>query len=464
MENNLNLYNKKRNFHRTKEPKGKKEKSKKNLRFVVQHHLAKKDHYDFRLEWKGVLKSWAVPKGPSYNSKDKRLAILVEDHPLSYRHFEGNIPKGEYGGGTVILFDEGYWEPLYDVCKGFQEGLIKFALKGKRLKGEWNLVHFKEENWLLIKEKDNYYEYNDINLLNTSIKTGRTANEIARGVFSKNNKDMIANIKISNPYKLLYPESKITKMDVIKYYEAVSKRMLPYLTYRLFSTIRCPKGIEKECFFKKHFENEREGFCKIDLKSSTDKSDDYFYLTNIKGLISEVQMNSIEFHTWASKINDLNHPDIMVFDLDPDEKLSLKKLREGVKDLKSILDELKLKSFLKTSGGKGYHVLVKVNNVNWQEFRNIAKNIAELMESKWPEKYTSNMRKSSRQNKIFIDWVRNTKGATSIAPYSLRARQNAPVSMPIFWQELDKIKPNEITLKKALKRIKEKDPWSNFFK
>ena len=465
MKKDLSLYNKKRNFLKTKEPVGKKETSQKRLRFCVQHHLARKDHYDLRLEWNGVLKSWAVPKGPSYNEKDKRLAVLVEDHPISYCNFEGVIPKGEYGGGTVMLFDEGYWEPLYDVKKGFKEGVLKFKLRGKRLKGEWTLVRFKEDNWLLIKEQDNYFEYNDIKLLNTSIKTGRTMNEISQNLKSTlKDRDVVQGIKISNPEKTIYSKPKITKMDVIKYYETVAKRMLPYLEYRLFSTIRCPEGIEKDSFFKKHFENEREGFCKIDLKNDDGKKDDYFYLTNTKGLISEAQMNSIEFHTWGCNVFDLEHPDIMVFDLDPDENLSLKKLRDGVKDLKSILDELKLKSYLKTSGGKGYHILVKVDDVTWEEFRDIAKNIAELMEAKWPDKYTSNIRKANRKNKIFIDWVRNTKGATSIAPYSLRARPGATISMPIAWNELDKIKPNEITLKKALKKIKERDPWQNFFK
>ena len=174
MKKNLTLYNKKRNFNKTNEPKDKKEKANKKLRFVVQHHIARKDHYDLRLEWKGVMKSWAVPKGPSYNPKDKRLAIMVEDHPLSYRNFEGTIPKGEYGGGTVMLFDEGYFEPIENFNESLKLGTIKFVLKGQRLRGMWSLVHFKDDNWLLIKDEDENYIYRDIKVINTSVRTGRT--------------------------------------------------------------------------------------------------------------------------------------------------------------------------------------------------------------------------------------------------------------------------------------------------
>ena len=463
---NLNTYNKKRDFNKTKEPKGKKEKNTKKLRFVVQHHLARKDHFDLRLEWDGVLKSWAVPKGPSYNKKDRRLAIMVEDHPTSYRNFEGTIPKGEYGGGTVMLFDEGYFEPINDFKKGLKYGALKFSLKGKRLKGDWALVHFKEDNWLLIKEDDEFYEFRDIKTINTSIRTGRTMTEIEKGVKKKikNSEDVVEGIEISSPDKLLFKKPNIKKIEIIKYYQTVSKRMMPYLKNRIISTVRCPDGVDEGAFFKKHLENEREGICKIVLKNKEKQNEDYYYITNTLGLISEAQMNSIEFHTWGSRVNDINNPDIMVFDLDPDEHLTLKKLRDGVRDLKSILDELKLMSYIKTSGGKGYHVVVPIKNVNWEEFRSIAKNIAELMETKWPDKYTSNIRIANRKNKIFIDWVRNTKGATSICPYSVRARAKAPVSIPISWDEVDTIKPNEITIKEALQRIKLKDPWSNFFK
>lgn len=466
MSKELKTYNKKRDFTKTKEPKGEKAKSKKKLIFVVQHHLARRDHYDFRLELNGVLLSWAVPKGPSYNPKDKRLAVHVEDHPYDYKDFEGTIPKGEYGGGIVQLWDEGYWEPTENPHKTYKKGYLKFILKGKRLKGAWTLIQYKENNWLLIKEKDNVKGFMDISRYKKSIRTGRTMEEIEKGASAKkrNTKDTIEGITITNRDKVIYPKAKITKWEVVKYYQHVAKRMLPYLENRIISVIRCPEGIKKDTFFKKHLENDNEGIEKINLPSQNNKKEDYYYINDIEGLISEAQMNSIEFHIWGSKVKTLEQPDMMVFDLDPDEKLDLAKVREGVKDLKGILDELKLKSYLKTSGGKGYHIVVPINNkMNWEEFRMTARNIAKLMEAKWPDKYTSNIRKNKRKGKIFIDWVRNTRGSTSVAPYSLRARENAPVSMPIKWSELDKVKPSEITIDDALKRLKRKDPWEGFF-
>ena len=452
----LSAYNNKRNFNKTKEPMGKRSKKAKKLRFCIQHHIARKDHYDLRLEWNGVLISWAVPKGPSYNDKDKRLAIMVEDHPIDYRNFEGTIPKGEYGGGTVMLWDKGYWEPIKGYKPNFKEGPIKFILKGSRLKGIWTLVKLKnnDTSWLLIKDKDEYHLYDDINEFNTSIKTNRTMDEI---------KDNIKHIEITNPDKIIYKKPKVTKMDIVNYYKAVSKRMLPLIENRLISTIRYPSGSKGSSFFKKHFENLHKFLGLKRIKSKKEHQNNYYYIKDINGLISEVQMNSYEFHVWGCLASDLSHADMLVFDLDPDELLSLKRLREGVKDLKSILDEYELSSFLKTSGGKGYHVVVPLNaKVTWKTARLIAKNIAELMEARWPNKYTSNMKKSKRKGKIFIDWVRNTKGATSVAPYSLRIRKKLTVSMPISWNELDKIKPDEITIEEAIKRLKRKDPWQKF--
>lgn len=241
--------------------------------------------------------------------------------------------------------------------------------------------------------------------------------------------------------------------------------MLPYIENRIISTIRCPEGINGPCFFKKHFETDNPGIGEIKLPSGKGKKEDYYYIKTSEGLISEVQMNSYEFHIWGSKVSNINQPDMMVFDFDPDDKLSLDKVREGVKDLKSILDELNLKSYLKTSGGKGYHVVVPTTKLkNWNKFSDFAEDIAKVMSQKWPDKYTNNVRKENRKGKIFIDWIRNTKSATSVAPYSIRARKGAKVSMPIKWSELDKVKPDEITKEEAIKRLKRKDPWEDFYK
>ena len=184
----LKAYKQKRNFARSLEPEGMTEIAGEGLRFVVQHHLARRDHYDLRLEWDGALLSWAVPKGPSYDTRDKRLAVKVEDHPLEYRNFEETIPKGEYGGGVVMIWDEGHWEPHGDVAEGLREGILKFVLKGRRLKGKWTLVRLKrnagesKDNWLLLKEKDEHAKTGDgISQFTTSIRTGRTMTEIGEG-------------------------------------------------------------------------------------------------------------------------------------------------------------------------------------------------------------------------------------------------------------------------------------------
>lgn len=450
---NLKLYQSKRNFNKTSEPKGKVEKKKaKKLKFVIQHHIARKDHYDLRLEYNGVYVSFAVPKGLSFDTKEKRLAIKVEDHPLSYGNFEGTIPKGEYGAGTVMLFDKGYWKPYKEGKVDFKKGPVKFTLEGKRLKGSWALIKFKEDNWLLIKEKDEYVNKNNINKYNTSIKTGRTMKEIAQN-----------EIEITSPEKIIFKKEKVTKKEIVDYYKLISKRMLPFLENRLISTVRAPNGIEKETFYMKHLNTENPHIGKKKIKDKEGKTTNYYYIKNEEGLLSEVQMNSYEYHIWGSKQNHRKKPDILVFDLDPDENLSIKAVREGAKDLKSILDNVKLKSYIKTSGGKGYHIYIPIELDSWNKCEKIAKEIADIMVLKWPEKYTTNMRKENRKNKTFIDYFRNKEGATSVAPYSLRLKKNATISCPISWKELDTIKPDDITIKNIKDRLKKKDPWQGFF-
>ena len=190
----LKPYRQKRDFTKTAEPAGRVGRRKsKALSFVVQKHDATRLHYDFRLELDGVLLSWAVTRGPSTNPADKRLAVHVEDHPLDYGGFEGTIPEGEYGGGTVMLWDQGTWEPVGDPHEGLEKGDLKFVLHGKRMKGEWVLVHMKgrdtrtrsgrRENWLLIKHHDDYATTTDglTEKFTTSVETGRDLAGIAKG-------------------------------------------------------------------------------------------------------------------------------------------------------------------------------------------------------------------------------------------------------------------------------------------
>lgn len=454
----LDRYNKKRDFSRTKEPVGKKVKSSKKLKFVIQHHIARRDHYDLRLEYKGVYASFAVPKGPSFSTKDKRLAVKVEDHPISYGTFEGVIPKGEYGAGTVMLFDKGYWEPIGSGNIDFDKGPVKFFLNGERVKGGYSLVKFKDENYLLIKEKDEYVSKKSIKSFKTSIKTGRTMKEIA------NNEEVVSeNVEITSEDKVIFDNGKITKGEIAEYYKLVGKRMMPFLDNRLISVVRCPNGIKEGVFFMKHLNNDSKNLGKKKIRNKLLESTDYYYIKNVNGILSEVQMNSYEFHIWGSKQNSIKKPDILVFDLDPDLGLSLKKVREAVLDLKSILDGLKLKSYLKTSGGKGYHIYVPLDMPSFKKCEKIAKDISDLLVTEYPKKYTTNIRKSKRKGKIFIDYFRNKMGATSVCPYSLRLKETPSVSCPIFWNELDKIKPDSITIRNIGERLKKRDPWSGFF-
>jgi len=213
---------------------------------------------------------------------------------------------------------------------------------------------------------------------------------------------------LTSPDKIVYSKGKITKQDVANYYRHIAPKILPHLKGRTLSLVRCPNGV---------------GECHYFRQNPT--------VSSVKELLSHVQMNTIEFH--------INTPDIMVFDLDPGENVSLQRLRRGARDLKSILDELGLQSTLKTTGGKGYHVMVPYPE-------NISGQIAQLLEAKWPAKYTTNIRKDAREGKIFIDYLRNGPSSTHIAPYSLRARPTPTIALPISWEELETTMPNHARL------------------
>jgi bifunctional non-homologous end joining protein LigD len=791
----IETYNKKRDFSKTKEPKGRKLKGKGDS-FVVQKHDASRLHWDFRLELDGVLKSWAVPKGPSLDPGQNRLAMRTEDHPLDYGGFEGTIPKGEYGGGTVMLWDQGRWEPdpRKDPSKTIEEGHLHFTLEGERMKGEWVMFRLKPkpgekaEPWMLKKVNDVYADDDDGDALVdncvTSVTTGRTMAEIAAGedvwrsnrggqkggrtkkkgssappkfqepqlatlvdevptgtgwiheykydgyrlllavgdgvatAWTRNGKDwsdkfkalvkaaakllpgslidgeavalddkgrpsfqllqstlkdqkganlaffafdllveggkdirklpnierkerlaallegvspsilygdhvigrgeelfkevcrqggegiiskrasapykgvrtrdwlkikciqrqefvivgwsesdkrvgfrslllalrdkrkltyagkvgtgfntkmihdlrdrmdpletdkapvevpradrkgahwiepkLVAEIafseftddgilrhpsfialredkpasevvrevpqklkaaekkpgrkaktkgggataedfgiEISSPERVIFPELGLTKKNLADYYATIEPLIMVDAANRPMTLIRCPGGRTGECFFQKHDKGTFGPHVKqIPIEESDGDTEDYLYFDDVRGLLACVQMGTIEFHGWGSKIDKVECPDRLVFDLDPDVGLDFAKVKQAAVRLKALLEDLGLKSFPLLSGGKGIHVVVPLDaSKDWPTVKSFADRFSRAISEAEPEMFTANIRKVQRKGRIFLDWLRNQRGATAVMPFSARAREGAPVAAPVAWDELDR--------------------------
>ena len=784
----IDTYNRKRNFSKTKEPRGRKLKGKGD-RFVVQKHDASRLHWDFRLELGGVLKSWAVPKGPSVDPGENRLAMRTEDHPLDYGDFEGTIPKGEYGGGTVMLWDQGRWipDPRKDPSKTIEEGHLHFTLEGERMKGEWVMFRLKPrpgekaEPWMLKKVTDEFADPDNGDALVdncvTSVTTDRTMAEIAsgeevwrsnrggqkggrarkkaskapppfqrpqlatlvdevpagtewlheykydgyrlllavgdgvasawtrngldwsdkfkplvkaaarlpagclidgeavaldddgkpsfqllqstlkggsanlaffafdllvdqgddikklsnlerkerlaallegvsppilygdhvlgrgdelfrevcktggegiisklanahyKGVRTRNwlkikciqrqefviigwsesdkrrgfrslllaaregrklsyagkvgtgfnakliedlmermeplavdkaavevprpdrkgahwlepklvaeiafseftddgilrhpsfialredkpAKDVVREmpqklktkakpkkgerataesfgIEISSPERIIFPELGLTKKDLADYYAQVEALIMVDAAKRPMTLIRCPGGRTGECFFQKHDKGTFGPHVKqIPIKEKDGSTEDYLYFDDVRGLLASVQMGTIEFHGWGSKVPKVEYPDRLVFDLDPDVGLDFGKVRDAAMRLRAILQDLGLKSFPLLSGGKGIHVVVPLDaSEDWPTVKSFAERFSRAIAEAEPGVFTANIRKAQRKGRIFLDWLRNQRGATAVMPYSARAREGAPVSAPVAWEELDR--------------------------
>lgn len=800
--NALSEYNAKRDFSKTREPAGEIGEGK-GRRFIVQKHDATRLHFDFRLEVDGVLKSWAVTKGPSLDPADKRLAVRTEDHPLSYADFEGIIPKGEYGGGTVMLWDKGQWAPIEGKSvRDLEKGHLHFILDGERMKGEWLLVRMKgrkgekRENWLLRKIADEFAGGSDdlVGRELTSIETGRSMSAIAHDeegetslagkkgakfdramaesaqrrpaksgrakkaahrkvpefrkpqlatlvdavpngngwmheikfdgyrclvaasgdrvrIYTRSGKDwtekfaplvaaikeldlpsclidgeitapdadgnpsfsvlqqtlkrghgeqrdqridyhafdlleldgkdisdltnverkerlegLLANatgpvrvadhiigegeklysamcgagqegiiskrvdaaysgrrtknwlkvkctrreefviigwsqssargrpfaslllgqhegeelvykgkvgtgfdsetmddlaaqlerlsrktapvkvaqadargarwvtpklvaeiafaefthegrvrhasflglrsdkdagevvpeqmqkpregpakakdsIKISSRDRVIFPEAKATKGDLADYYEAISPLMLPFLAHRPISLVRCPQGRAKKCFFQKHDSGSFGDHVRhIPIAEKSGGVEDYLFVEDAAGMLACVQMGTIEFHAWGARTDDVEAPDRMIFDLDPDEGMDFKTVRKAAQDIRKTLADIGLVSFAMLSGGKGVHVVVPLTpGHDWDAHKDFASRFARALAQSEPDRFTATMSKAKRKGKIFIDWLRNQRGATAVIPYSARAREGAPVAVPISWDELSDI-------------------------
>jgi bifunctional non-homologous end joining protein LigD len=792
----LKAYREKRDFSITSEPSGignSSKASKAALSFVVQKHWATRLHYDFRLELDGAMKSWAVPKGPSFDPNDKRMAVHVEDHPISYNSFEGEIPRGQYGAGKVIIWDKGTWIPLEDPHKGYRDGKLKFELHGHKLKGHWALVRMrrkeeeKQEAWLLIKEKDDYVrasdEYSVVDEMPESVSgleplevkkaagsldtTTRTRSKSGKNepvlpenavkadlphilrpqlatlvdgppndpaewiyeikfdgyrmlaridgrdikLFTRNGndwseklphlikaiagmrlksgwldgeivvlndknipdfqalqnafdstrtqgiiyylvdipfydgydlrevpllerravlrtlfeppppeqirfsdifdappKDIIASacrlglegligkrktsryasgrspswiklkctqrqefviggftdpkgsragigslllgyydedkklqyagnvgtgfsdntlhdlrvkldkvaaesppfaragdieknahwvkptlvaevsfgewtrdghirhsvfqglrsdkkaeviirekpvhttdaksanavskpsLKVSHPERVIDPSTGFTKIQLIRYYLLVAPLMLEHLKGRPVSLVRAPDGITGQLFFQKHWEKENmEGVNQLD-PALDPAHESLIEVTTAEGLLASAQMNVIEFHTWNATKNAIGKPDRMTFDLDPGEGVKWSLIQEAAQLVHVFLRELGLESFLKTSGGKGLHVIVPIRRLHdWDTVKNFSQSIVQHLAETIPQRFVAKSGPRNRVGKIFIDYLRNGFGATTVSAWSVRARPGLGVSVPLAWEELDSL-------------------------
>ena len=278
----------------------------------------------------------------------------------------------------------------------------------------------------------------------------------------------VAGVEISHPAKILFPSVGLNKLDLAQYYMSVADWILPHLHNRPLALVRCPEGGEKKCFFQKHAnESVVEDIERIEVPEGKGHSI-YMMATKIKSVIGFVQMGVLELHTWGSQRGHLEQPDRIVFDLDPAEGLEWQRVIEAAQLVRGLLQEIKLTSFVKTTGGKGLHVVVPiVPEHGWDEIKAFSKAIAEHMEHTLPDRFTANMAKAKRTNKIFVDYLRNGLGATAVAAYSTRAKPNASVSAPIFWEELGpKLRSDTFTVQNIHERLANltQDPWQDYFK
>jgi bifunctional non-homologous end joining protein LigD len=259
-------------------------------------------------------------------------------------------------------------------------------------------------------------------------------------------------IRISNPERIIFPEDNLTKGELADYYAALEPLIMIDVANRPMTLIRCPQGRAKKCFFQKH-DNGSFGpeVKQIPIREKDGHLEDYLYFDDIKGLLVCVQMGTVEFHGWGSKIEKVEFPDRLVFDLDPDVGLDFKKVKDAALRLKALLGDLGLKTFPLLSGGKGLHVVAPLDaSKDWTAVKSFADHFSRAIAEAEPDLFTANIRKVERKGRIFLDWLRNQRGATAVMPYSARAREGAPVSAPIAWEELDRYEGgNHFTIRDA---------------
>ncbi len=288
----------------------------------------------------------------------------------------------------------------------------------------------------------------------------------AHGKSQRSRKNDVAGVRLSSPERILYPDQGITKLELARYYEEIASWILPQVSSRPLSLLRCPQGRVKECFFQKHPGDAiSRHIPRIDIREKNGKSS-YLYIKRLSDLIALVQAGTLELHVWGCKVADLERPDTLVFDLDPGPGVSWPAIIAASRSLQDRLHDLNLASFVRLTGGKGLHVVCPLKpKSGWDDVKDFARAVAGAHAKDDPRKFTTNMSKAKRRGRIFIDYLRNGRGATAIASYSTRARKGAPVAVPIRWDELNPSltsnRYNVVSVRRRLGALRS-DPWEGF--
>jgi bifunctional non-homologous end joining protein LigD len=506
-------YRRKRDFTRTSEPAGTIHNAPgpDSPRFVVQRHRARRLHYDFRLEIGGVLVSWAVPKGPSLDPTVRRAAFHVEDHPLDYFDFEGVIPAGQYGGGDVIVWDAGTWEPQKagnppNPARALAEGELHLDMRGEKLSGRFVLIRRRaaasgKEEWLLLHKHDDFaVDGWDAEDHPFSVLTGRTNDEVKVGADRSQRSSATAatpgaslstvegptaeelreldslpttgswhvfgrEVRVTNLDKVLFParpgEEAVTKRDLLRYTAQIAPIVLPYLARRPLNLRRFPNGAGTKGFWHKEVPTHAPGWLPRWNNPDADPGETHTYpvMDEPAALVWAANFAALEWHAWTSKVDHPHRPTYALIDLDPGRRTSWDDLLTLARLHRTAFEHLNVLARPKVTGQRGIQIWVPIRTgPDFDATRAWVEQLSKTIGAIVPELVSWKWQVGDRKGLARLDYTQNAINKTLVAPYSPRAAAGAPVSAPIEWDELDDptLRPDGFTLRSILPRIAER--------